>query len=190
MFEGMIKPKLTNNNHFSSGDFPNIIGFCDRDEDSRVSHFDEEAYEYKLHGGVVYLLKKKSNRWELVEFDKNQIIRVSADNMLENVLMRALTFADSDKERQEKRANIIFPVKKSDIKRAEAIMYYLGGYPKSTLSQTPELQFIEQTLIDPDIEFLTYSYVPVEYVPWLREELKAAGLIGQDKNRTVWIYKK
>ena len=190
MFEGMIQPKAVNNNHFSNGDFPNIIGFCERDDNSRVAHFDEEAYEYKLHGAVVYLLKKKSNRWELVEFDKNKIVRVSADNMLENVLIRALTFIDADKPRQDKRANIIFPVKKSDVKRTEAIMYYLGGYPKSFLLQTPEFQFIEQTLIDPNIEFLTYSYVPVEYVPWLREELKNANIIGQDKNRTVWIYKK
>src|SRR5689334_1084840 len=139
------KPKQVNNVHFSQGTFPNIIGFCDRDESSHVNHSDEEAYEYKLHNNVVYLLKKMSSRWELVEFEGGKVVRVSADNTLESVLIRGLSFSEADKTKQEKRVNILFPVNTTDINRAEAIMYYLGGYPKNFLPNVSEINFIKDT---------------------------------------------
>ena len=186
----ITKPQLVNNVHYSEGSFPNIIGFCERDNGSHISHDDEEAYQYKFHDNLVYILKKKGKRWEVAQFEGTNILRVNSDNNLESVLMRALTFAEADRSKQETKINILFPVPKSDTERAMAIMYYLGGYPRSSFPYTTEFSFIKDKFIDPEIEFLSYSYVPVQYIEWLREELKKAGFIGQDKNRTLWIYKK
>jgi hypothetical protein len=184
------KPQVANRDHFSSGELPRIIAFCERDEKTHVKHAEEESYEYKLNDQVVYVLKKKSGRFEIVEFDGNKILRVSAGDNLEDVLMRALAFSENDRDKQEKRTNILFPVKKVDAERVMAIMYYLGGYPRSFFPNSAEFQFVRDTFLDPEIDFLSYSYVPVNYIPWLREELKNAGFIGQDKNRTLWTYKK
>src|SRR5947207_1788197 len=125
------KPKTVNDKHFSTEQFPNIIAFCQRENGTHVIHDDEESYEYKFNEQVVYVLKKKGNRWEIVEFDGHKILRVSADSNLESVLMRALSFSENDKSKQEERTNILIPVKKIDAERVMAIMYYLGGYPRS-----------------------------------------------------------
>lgn len=184
------KPKVVNDVHFSTGEFPKIIAFCERDETTHIVKTDEEVYQYKLHDKIVYMLKRKEQGWELVEFDSNTILRVNSDVHLETVLMRALTFREADRANQETRTNILFPINKLDSERVMAIMYYLGGYPRSFFPVSPEFTFIKDTFIDPELEFLSYSYVPTEYVPWLREELKNGEFIGQDKNRTIWMYKK
>jgi hypothetical protein len=69
-------------------------------------------------------------------------------------------------------------------------MYYLGGYPGNFLPMLPEMEIIKEKFVDPDLDFLAYSHVPVEYIEWLREELKNSGVLGEGKNRNIWIYKK
>jgi hypothetical protein len=69
-------------------------------------------------------------------------------------------------------------------------MYYYGGYPGNFLLMTPELALIIDMFLDPEITFLAYSYVPVNYLEWLREQLKLAGILQSASTRTLWVYKK
>lgn len=185
------RPKIVNKTHFTSEQFPDIIGFCERDQKSHIVNEDEESYQYLFNEKAVYQVKKKANKWEIMEFDGDKnIVRVSTGAKLGLVLFHALTFHTSDRLRHNSCTNIIIPVSKSESEKASAIMYYLGGYPVGLLELTPEFALIKEVFIDPNLDFLNYSYIPVVYIPWLREELKQAGIIGQDKNRTIWMYKK
>jgi len=183
-------PKLYNSNHFSTEKFPEIIGFCDRVHDSHIRSSREESYSYELHGKVVYTLKKLEHQWELTELEKNTIIRISTGRTLGLVLMQGLRFSDADKGKQDARANILFPVAKTDLEKALALMYYFGGYPGNFLLMTPELALIIDRFVSPDLIFLSFSYVPVHYLGWLREHLINAELIQPGAVRTVWVYKK
>ena len=183
-------PKLVNNNHFSTEEFPEVIAFCDRIEKSHINSGISESYSYELHGKQLYTLKKLANQWELEESENNTIIRVSTGRSLGLVLMQGLRFSDADQRKQEERINIIFPVVKNDLEKALAFMYYYGGYPGNFLLMTPELAFITEKYIDPNLSFLAFSYVPVAYIEWLREQLKNAELIQSGTARTMWVYKK
>lgn len=55
---------------------------------------------------------------------------------------------------------------------------------------TPELALIIERFIDPNITFLSFSYVPVAYLEWIREQLKNAGIIQAGATKTLWVYKK
>ncbi|GEM_PF-3569715 len=191
LFGSEGKPKLVNTTHFSTEKFPELLGFCERDDKTHVVSGDEENYQYKLHDKKVYSIKKKSNKWEIIEFDlDNKIIRVSTGTKLGMVLVNALSFRGADGNKQDQRANILIPVNTEDREKAIALMYYLGGYPGDFLEETPEQKLITEKFISPNISFLSYPYVPVMYVPWLREEFKKAGITGQDSSRTIWIYRK
>ena len=183
-------PKLYNSNHFSSEHFPEVIAFCDRNSNSHIQNDREERYSYELNGKTVYTLKKFANQWELEESANNQIIRISTGRNLGLVLMQGLRFSDADKGRQDERVNVIFPVLKDDLEKALALMYYFGGYPGNFLLMTPELALIIERFVDPNITFLSFSYVPVMYLEWLREQLKNAGLIQSGATKTLWVYKK
>jgi hypothetical protein len=183
-------PRFANTSHFSTEEFPQVIGFCDRDNATHVLHTNEEVYEYKLHGKIVYVVKKQHGRWQITEFEDAKITRSSTDVTLGNVLLRALAFVETDRTKQQSRTNILIPVAAADKERAVAIMYHLGGYPQSFLPWTAELLFIKNTFLDPQLDFLAYPYVPVEYIPWLREQLREASITGQEQKRTVWIYQK
>lgn len=187
---GLKRPRLANSTHYSSEQFPEVVAFCDRDDTTHVVSGDEESFEYKLNYLTLYLLKRKGKRWEVIEFDNHRIIRVSMGASLGVALFQALTFRDADKIRQSVRCNVLFPVTLQTREKALAIMYYLGGYPGSFLPVTAELALIKEKFVDPEIDFLAYSYVPCDYVDWLREELKAAGVWGEGKNRSVWMYRK
>jgi len=183
-------PKLYNSNHFSNENFPDVIAFCDRVSNSHIRNDMEERYSYELNGKTVYTLKKFANQWELEESDNNQIIRISTGRNLGLVLMQGLRFSDADKGRQDARVNIIFPVRKDDLEKTLALMYYFGGYPGNFLLMTPELALIIERFVDPAITFLSFSYVPVNYLEWLREQLKNAGIIQSGATKTLWVYKK
>ncbi|HWY79402.1 MAG TPA: hypothetical protein VNW29_03525 [Candidatus Sulfotelmatobacter sp.] len=183
-------PKLFNSNHFSTEKFPEVIAFCDRVENSHIHNGKAESYGYELNGKQIYTLKKLVNQWELEESENNTIIRVSTGRNLGLVLMQGLRFSDTDKEKQEDRVNILFPVQVAEVEKALALMYYYGGYPGSFLQITPELALIIERFVDPNINFLTYSYVPITYLEWLREQLKNAEIIKQGSTRTLWVYKK
>jgi hypothetical protein len=183
-------PKFFNKDHFSTEKFPEVLAFCDRIPNSRIHNGREESYSYELKGQQMYTLKKLSNQWELEEYANNTIIRVSTGRNLGLVLMQGLRFSDADKGRQEERVNIIFPVQKEDLEKALALMYYFGGYPGNFLLMTPELALLIDRFIDPTLTFLSFSYVPVIYIPWLREQLKTAEIIQSGAVRTLWVYKK
>lgn len=183
------KPQRVNADHFSTDTFPEIIAFCDRDDMTHVQSGQEESYEYKLHGKIHYRLKKFAAQWELVEIEDNKIIRVSTGRSLGMVLWQALRFSAADKAKQEARVNILIPVAKVDTEKALAFMYYYGGYPGNFLEASPELSLIVERFVDPGITFLSYSYVPAEYLDWLRETLKE-NAITQDGTRIMWVYKK
>jgi len=55
---------------------------------------------------------------------------------------------------------------------------------------TPELALIVERFINPDIIFLSYSYVPAVYLEWLREQLKLTGILQPGTARMLWVYKK
>lgn len=184
------KPKRVNTNHFSTEKFPEIIGFCERDDASHITNGREESYNYQLNGHSLYTLKKFSSQWELQECDEKNIIRVSTGRNLGLVLMQGLRFSEADKDKQETRVNILFPTQKATIEEALALMYYYGGYPGNFLQQSSELSLITERFIDPEITFLAYSYVPAQYVDWLREQLKNAGILESGASRTLWVYKK
>lgn len=183
-------PKLVNTDHFSTEKFPEVIAFCDRIEKSHIKSGISESYTYELNGKSIYTLKKLANQWELEESENNTIIRVSTGRNLGLVLMQGLRFAGTDKRNQEDRVNIIFPTEKANLEKALALMYYYGGYPGNFLINTPEFAFITEKYIDPTITFLSYSYVPVTYLEWLREQLKNTGIIQSGTSRTLWVYKK
>lgn len=185
-----IHPQFVNTNHFSTEKFPEVIGFCDRVPTSHVHNGVEESYTYELNGKNMYTLKKLAHQWELEESENNTIIRVSTGRNLGLVLMQGLHFSDADKGRQEERINIIFPVQKADLEKALAFMYYYGGYPGNFIQMTPELALIVDRFIDPNISFLCYSYIPVNYLEWLREQLKNIGIIQPGAARALWVYKK
>jgi hypothetical protein len=183
-------PRLFNSTHFSSEKFPEIIAFCDRVEKSHVRSGISESYTYELNGKQIYTLKKLAHQWELEESENNMIIRVSTGRNLGLVLMQGLRFSDADKGKEDDRISVIFPVQKTSIEKALALMYYYGGYPGNFLLMTPELAFIIDRYIDPDITFLSFSYVPIRYLEWLRDQLKNAGIIEAGAKRTLWAYKK
>lgn len=183
-------PKLHNNDHFSAENFPEVIAFCDRVSNSHIRNDREERYSYELNGNVIYTLKKFINQWELEESHNNTIIRISTGRNLGLVLMQGLRFSDADKGRQEERVNILFPVRKENLEKTLALMYYFGGYPGNFLLMTPELALIIDRFVDPDITFLSFAYVPVIYLEWLREQLKNAGVIESGTTKTLWVYKK
>lgn len=185
-----LHPKLVNKDHFSSEKFPEVLAFCDRLSNSYIHNRREESYSYALQGNQLYTLKKLANQWELEEFHNNTIIRVSTGRNLGLVLMQGLRFSDADKGRQDERVNIIFPVQKVDLEKTLAFMYYYGGYPGNFLLMTPELALLIDRFIDPELTFLSFSYVPVIYVEWLREQLKNAEIIKPGAMRTMWVYKK
>jgi hypothetical protein len=183
-------PKSFNKDHFSTEKFPDVLAFCDRIPNSRIHNGTEEGFSYELKGKQLYTLKKLQTQWELEEYHNNTIIRVSTGRNLGLVLMQGLRFSDTDKGRQEERVNIIFPALKTDLEKALAMMYYYGGYPGNFMLMTPELALLIDRFIDPEITFLSFSYVPVIYVEWLREQLKNAGVIQTGATRTLWVYKK
>jgi len=183
-------PKLVNTTHFSTEKFPEVIGFCDRVETTHIHNGNEESYTYELNGKHLYTLKKLANQWELVESDHTTIIRISTGRNLGLVLMQGLRFSDADKGKQEERVSILFPVKKTDMEKALAMMYYFGGYPGNFILMTPELALIVDRFLDPNLTFLSFSYVPAIYLEWLREQLKNAGIIKPGVSNTLWVYKK
>lgn len=183
-------PQRVNGNHFSTEKFPEIIAFCEREDNSHIFNGKEESYNYTFTNQTVYTLKKFASQWEMQESDNKNIIRVSTGRNLGMVLMQGLRFSDADKAKQEERVNILIPTLKTDVEKAMALMYYYGGYPGNFLHVTPELTMIVEQLIDPDLTFLSYSYVPVIYVEWLREQLKIAGILQSGTTRTLWVYKK
>lgn len=183
-------PKHVNTNHFSTEKFPEIIAFCDRMENSHIHAGQEESYSYALQDTKKYILKKLAGQWELEEYDHNTIIRISTGRNLGIVLMQGLRFSDADKGKQEERVSIIFPVLKTELEKALAMMYYFGGYPGNFLLMTPELALIVERFIDPNVTFLSFSYVPVLYLEWIREQLKYAGVIQSGTTKTIWVYKK
>jgi hypothetical protein len=185
-----LHPKLVNKDHFSTEKFPEIIAFCERVSTSHIHNGREESYSYALQGKQLYTLKKLANQWELEEMHENTIIRVSTGRNLGLVLMQGLRFSDTDKGRQDERVNVIFPVLKTDLEKALAFMYYYGGYPGNFLLMTPELALIIDRFIDPELTFLSFSYVPVVYIEWIREQLKNAEVIQSGAIRTLWVYKK
>jgi len=183
-------PKLFNSTHFSAEKFPEIIAFCDRIEKSHIRSDLSESYSYELHGKEIYTLKKLANTWELEENENNTIIRVSTGRNLGLVLMQGLRFSDADKGKQEERVNILFPVQKPDLDKTLAFMYYYGGYPGNFLPLTPELTLLIERFIDPNLTFLSFSYVPANYLEWLREQLKTAEILQSGTSQRLWIYKK
>ena len=185
-----VKPQYVNDQPFSSEEFPKVVGFCDRDNSTYIRNNGEESYLYKFAKETIYNIRRKENRWEIIEFAKGHVHRINAANKLGEVLLHALSFSDKDKTTQEKRVNIIFPVSSDDLEKALAIMYDLGGYPASITLGPTEYAFIAEKFGGVQLEYLAYSYVPVEYISWLRDELKQADLIGQIPNRTIWVYKK
>ncbi|MGI8419798.1 MAG: hypothetical protein ACR2LN_04085 [Candidatus Levyibacteriota bacterium] len=183
-------PKLFNSNHFSTERFPEVIGFCDRDDATHISNGTEESYNYSLHGKTIYTLKRFASQWELAESDKNTIMRVSTGRNLALVLMQGLRFSEVDKDKQEERVSILFPTLKEEVEKAMALMYYYGGYPGNFLLKSAELTLIIEQFMDPTITFLSYSYVPASYLQWLREQLTNAGIIQPGTTKTLWVYKK
>lgn len=183
-------PKLFNSNHFSTEKFPEVVGFCDREENSHILNGTEESYTYALNGKTLYTLKKLATQWKLEELANSNIVRVSTGRSLGLVLMQGLRFSDGDKGKQEERVNILIPVQKADVEKALALMYYYGGYPGNFLQMTPELALIIERFLDRELTFLSYSYIPVGYLEWLREQLKNAGIIQSGASRTLWVYKK
>ncbi len=179
-----------NTNHFSTEKFPEVIAFCERDESSHVATATEESYTYTLNGKTIYTLKKINGQWELMEMDEKRVVRVSTGKSLGMVLWHALRFSDADKPKQEERVNILIPVAKTDLEKALAFMYYYGGYPGNFLDHTPDLDAIVERFVDPDISILSYSYVPVTHLEWLREILKTDGLLQEGASNALWIYKK
>ena len=182
--------KRVNNNHFSTEKFPEVIAFCERDENSHVATGSEESYTYSLNGEIIYTLKKVNSQWELIELHDKNVVRVSTGKSLGMVLWHALRFTEADKAKQEERVNILIPVAKTDLEKALAFMYYYGGYPGNFLDHTPELDAIMERFVDPNITILSYSYVPVTHLDWLREILKTDGLVPEGSTNTLWIYKK
>jgi len=184
------KPKFSNKEHFSTEQFPEVIAFCDRIPNSHIKNGTEESYSYELNGKQLYTLKKLAHQWELEESDHNTIVRISTGRNLGLVLMQGLRFSDADKGKQEERANILFPVQKVDLEEALAFMYYYGGYPGNFLLMTSELALIVDRFVDPNVSFLSYSYVPIAYLDWLREQLISTGILQSGTTKTVWVYKK
>ena len=183
-------PQFFNKEHFSIEKFPEVIAFCDRIPNSHIQNSTEESYTYELNGKQFYTLKKLANQWELEESDHNTIIRISTGRNLGLVLTQALRFSDSDKGKQEERVNILFPVQKVDLEKTLAFMYYYGGYPGNFLMMTPEIALIIDRFVDPNLTFLSYSYVPILYLEWLREQLKNMGILQSGTTKTLWVYKK
>lgn len=183
-------PNRVNGNHFSTEKFPEIIAFCEREDSSHILNGKEESYNYTLRGQTLYTLKKFAAQWELQESNNNNIIRVSTGRNLGLVLMQGLRFSETDKGTQEERVNVLIPVRKTDVEKAMALLYYYGGYPGNFLTITAELTLIIDQFLDPDLTFLSYSYVPVIYVEWLREQLKIAGILDSGTTRTLLVYKK
>lgn len=183
-------PKFVNKAHFSTETFPEVIAFCDRDNSTHVKTPTDERYEYLLNGKLVYTLKHSGELWELVESENQKIIRVSMGKSLGLALLQGLRFSSADTGKQEERVNILFPVNRRDSEKTTAFMYYYGGYPGNFLESTAELEVIAERFIDPNSIFFSYSYIPVTYLQWLREELQRIEILSGEGTGTLWVYKK
>jgi hypothetical protein len=179
-----------NEDHFSTEKFPAVIAFCDRDDSTHIQTGTEESYQYALQGKTMYTLKKFAQQWELVELDGKNVVRVSTGRNLGLVLWQALRFSNADKAKQEQRVSVLIPVRKVDVEKTLALMYYFGGYPGNFLDVSPELEIILQRFVDPELSFLSYSYVPVDYLDWLKGVMKENGIFEEGSPRTLWVYKK
>src|SRR5258708_5691186 len=146
-----IKPKWVNNNHFSTGEFPDVIGFCDRDLTSNTKDAFEESYMYKWRNQIAYVAKKRGSHWEIVTYRDNKPLRATAANSLLEVLMQTLSFYEQDRARQDSRINILFPINPEDRDKALSLMYYLGGYPSGLLPMTAEFALVKEKFIGPQI---------------------------------------
>lgn len=184
------QPKRVNENHFSTEQFPEILAFCERNDNSRIDTGDEESYEYTLFGKSIYILKKHGPHWELIEQEDHKVVRVSTGRNLGMALWQGLRFSAQDKGKQEERVNVIIPVHKTDIEKALALMYYYGGYPGNFLDKTPELEIILEHFVEPELSVLAYSYIPVSYLEWLKETLRTNNILSEGTYRSLWVYKK
>ena len=166
-----------NYEHFSTENFPQIVGFCDIDIKSRKTGKYFVSYEYSLGGERVYKLIKKGIHWDIYEYiDGNEYARSFGKN-LGIALFHALALPGNN---DRKRGNMIFPIKPEKKQEALICMYYLGGYPGYWLSDGLEAEFRGKFQIPKEIPVFSYSNIPWDYMYWLIETLKKFGILERE----------
>ncbi len=183
-------PKVVNEDHFSTGSFPKIIAFCERDELSLVRELNYATCFYTFENKKIYKLEVKSGKWGIIRYDDEVLVKVSTGSSLGEVLIDALQFTSADVKKQDKKVNILLPVLKEDKEMAEAVMYHLGGYATSIALTSVEQKIIQERYNSPELTCLAYSHVPIEYIDWLKDELKNKDVLGKKSGMDLWIYKK
>lgn len=66
--ENQIKPKNVNHEFYEEETFPEIIGFCDRDDTTHAASQEEESYEYKLNTTLIFKVIKRAKEWQINEY--------------------------------------------------------------------------------------------------------------------------
>jgi len=156
----MLRPVNVNRDLFTTEIFPNVVGFCDRDDSTHIVSHDRESYEYKLNGDVIYELIKCVHRWEMKEYLAGTIISYSSAHCLEILLFQGLSVAPNSNNLM---CNILIPVSKDDKDKALSLMYYFGGYTGSWRRTTTEFNLIKSRFVEPELDFLCFSKVPEQY---------------------------
>jgi len=164
--------------------FPEIIGLCDRKDDSHSQSSEEESYGYFLNGRLIYRLIGNGLRYELTTYQNEEEIGVTTGTGLEHVLYSAFLVPSKDPQF----VNILVSLKKDDSDRLLFLMYILGGYMGSFLSTTTELLIVIQHFVNPLLKFMCFHRIPKEYVPWLAEELQSEGILCPEENRKIIVF--
>lgn len=164
-------PTRRNRVHYTLEQFPEIIGFCERDEESYSAGNGIESYDYKLDGELVYRATKTNQGWRIEEFEEGKCVAVSVGEELGMTLFEALHFGPS---RDDTFCSILIPVLKKEREKIIALMYYFGGYPGSYLRNTPEFEIVRERLLPEDICLLSYAKIPKQYFQYLGDILLEA----------------
>ena len=171
------RPKFVNYEHFSTENFPQVVGFCDIVIKSRKTGKYFVSYEYSLGGERVYKLIKKGIHWDIYEYINGKEYARSFGDELGKALFHALTLSFN---KDKKRGNMIFPVKPEKKQEALICMYYLGRYPGYWLSDGLEAEFRGKFQIPKEIPVFSYSNIPWDYMFWLIETLKKFGILERE----------
>lgn len=164
--------------------FPELIGFCERDDDSYVNKDGEEYYDYQHDGELVYKIGKTKSAWIIEEYyASGELAALSEGPALEQTIFQAL-IAPTAKENDE-RVNILVPVEKENVENAKLFMYMIGGYPGSWLSDIHYEAIKMSKLYSPKLDYLCYRKIPREYVDWVARILSERELLPL--NQKVYI---
>jgi hypothetical protein len=156
-------PKRFNGEHFSSENFPHIVGLCERRDESYTTIKGNESYDYCLGEELIFRLTKNADRsFSMQEFDNGKEVVWSFGKNLGITLFHGL----QNDWKRDGFTQMTLAVPQTEVANIKALMYYLGGYPGSKAGQSEKDVFASYPQFA-HAEILSYRKIPVLYYPFL-----------------------